>query len=323
MQEKKAVEKSKVKSQKSKVKDETLNPQDSGLRTQDSELTSASPAPSGNAEEWLAGDPNTIAVSQGDKKAAAARIRVAYSRLDETRFLGAREVVTLFTRAVRRAKLPVAYSQGFHPSPRMSFGPGLPLGMESEEEFLDIFLTEALPPAELASRLDAELPLGFGIQQTQAIGLKDPSIDASIQATHYHVALDSLPPDKQDVAFWTQCLDMFSAACTFPLQKRNRNGVKTIDAKQCIRQLALTTPRTLYIEIAVTQTGTLNPQEFLKALLGLSDNEGKTLRVTKIQTVFHSQPQTEDAEDVEMEVAPAEDGRTRASTNASASARDG
>ena len=116
---------------------------------------------------------------------------------------------------------------------------------------------------------------------------------------------------------------MFSSASNFPIRKRNRNGVKTIDAKQCVRQLALTTPRTLYIEIAVTQTGTLNPQEFLKALLGLSTDEGKTLRVIKIQTVFHSQPDTEDAEDAEMEVAPAEDKRTQASTNALASARDG
>jgi radical SAM-linked protein len=323
MQEKKAAEKSKVKGQRSKVKTETPETQDSGLRTQDSGLSSDAQTSSGNAEEWLAGDPNTIAVSQGDKKSAVARIRVAYSRLSEARFLGAKEIVTLFTRAVRRAGLPVAYSQGFHPAPRMSFGPGLPLGMESEEEFLDIFLTEALPPAELASRLDAQLPLGLAIHQTQAIGLKDPSIDVSIQATHYHVALDSLPADKQDVAFWTKCLDMFSAASTFPLQKRNRNGVKTIDAKQCVRQLALTTARTLYIEIAVTQTRTLNPQEFLKTLLGLSDNEGKTLRVTKIQTVFHSQPDTEDAEDAEMEVAPAEDEQTQASMNALASARDG
>ena len=74
------------------------------------------------------------------------------------------------------------------------------------------------------------------------------------------------------------------------------------------------------MEIAVTHTGTLNPQEFLTALVGLSANEGKTLRVTKIQTVFHSQP---DTEDVEMEVAAAEDERTPASTNASASAPDG
>ena len=323
MQEKKAEQKSQVKSEMLSTQSPRLSTQHSALSPQHSALSSNAPASSGNAEEWLAGDPNTIAVSQGDKKSAAARIRVAYSRLNETRFLGAKEIVTLFTRAVRRAGLPVAYSQGFHPTPRMSFGPGLPLGMESEEEFLDIFLTEALPPAELASRLDAQLPLGFAIHRTQAIGLKDPSIDASIQATHYHVALDSLPAEKQAVAFWTECLDMFSAASTFPLQKRNRNGVKTIDAKQCVRQLALTTARTLYIEIAVTQTGTLNPQEFLKALLGLSDNEGKTLRVTKIQTVFHSQPDTEDAEDAEMKVAPAEDERTGASTAASASARDG
>jgi radical SAM family uncharacterized protein/radical SAM-linked protein len=312
MQEKKAAEKSKAEGEKSKVKTQTPGPQGSEPA---SEPASDSPAASGNAEEWLAGDPNTIAVSQGDQKAGVARIRVTYSRLEEARFLGAREIITVFTRAVRRAKLPVAYSQGFHPSPRMSFGPALPLGMESEEEFFDIVLTEALAPTELAHRLDAQLPRGLSIQRADAIDRKAPSIDASIQATRYCVALDSLPADKQTAAFWTRCFNRFAAATTFPLQKRNRKGVKTLDAKHCVRQLRLSTPRTLSLEIAVTPKGTLSPQEFIHALVGLSEEETKTLRVTKIQTVFHAP--------VEVEVDPTEEERTAASINPPASARNG
>ena len=313
MQEKKQVQGSKLKVQGSKFKvqsSKTKTP-DPGLRTQNPGLAS------GNAEEWLAGDPNTIAVSTGDTKASVARLRVMYSRLGEARFLGTREIVTMFTRALRRAKLPVAYSQGFHPAPKLSFGPALPLGMESEEEFLDIFLSEVLEPSELVTRLDAELPDGFSLQRAEAIALKAASIDASIQSTQYHVALASLPVDKQQASFLAQRLDTFHAAATFPLQKRNRNRTKIMEAKECVQQVALITSETLRLDIAVTPMGTLNPPEFLKTLLDLSADETKVLRVTKIQTQFHSQPA------VEVEVDPVEDGRTGTSVGPLASARDG
>ena len=146
------------------------------------------PQTSGNAEAWLAGDPNTIAVSQGENRPAVARVRVTYSKLAEARFLGAKEVATLFARASRRARLPVAYSQGFHPLPRLSFGSALPLGIESEEEFLDIELSEPLAAAEVGHRLGAELPRGFVVHWAEAIELRAPSIEASIRAFRYLAA---------------------------------------------------------------------------------------------------------------------------------------
>src|SRR5262249_43626645 len=82
---------------------------------------------SGNAEDWLAGDPNTIAASRVEHRPAVARVRVCYSKLAEARFVGAKETATLFARATRRARLPVAYSQGVHPLPRLRFRPALPL----------------------------------------------------------------------------------------------------------------------------------------------------------------------------------------------------
>ena len=180
--------KSKGASQKSKVKNGEVSDQeaevssanaltqDPGLRTQDysphaSHLT---PSATANAESWLSGDPNTIAVSQGEKKPIVMRVRVMYSKLDGARFLGAKEVATMFSRAVRRAQLPIAYSQGFHPLPRLSFGPALPMGVESEEEFIDLELSEQLSAAEIGARLNAELPQGFSVHWAEAIDLRDP-----------------------------------------------------------------------------------------------------------------------------------------------------
>ena len=208
---------SKVQSPKSKVQGpskEKASPQSLTPSTQ--------PLISGNAESWLAGDPNTIAVSRGEKKPTVTRIRVAYSRLGEARFLGAKEVATLFGRAVRRARLPVAYSQGFHPLPRLSFGPALPVGVESEEEFLDIELSEVLAATEVKERLGTELSRGFSVYWAEEIDLRAPSIDASIEGYRYVVALDSLPETKRTPAVLAAHLSTFSAATTFPVRSEER-----------------------------------------------------------------------------------------------------
>jgi radical SAM-linked protein len=183
--------------------------------------------------------------------------------------------------------LPVAYSQGFHPLPRLSFSPALPLGIESEEEFVDIELSEPLAAVEVGHRLGAELPRGFAVHWAEAVDLRAQSIEASIRAFRYVAALDSLPLDKQDPAFLAARLSEFQAAATFPMRKHTRNGEKIVDAKQFISQVALTAPLTLSIETAMTGAGTLKPHEFAGVLLGLTAEEIKLLRLTKIHTLFH------------------------------------
>jgi radical SAM family uncharacterized protein/radical SAM-linked protein len=265
----------------------SLKPLVSSLKPQASSLK---PQASGNAEDWLAGDPNTIAASRAEHRSAVARVRVSYSKLEEARFIGAKETATLFARATRRARLPVAYSQGFHPLPRLSFGPALPLGVESEEEFLDIELSEALPADEVSRRLDTELPRGFTVHWSETIDLRDPSIDASIRAFRYIAGLDSLPRGKQESAFLAARLSEFHASPIFPMRKYTRGGEKIVDAKQFVSQVALTTPFTLSLEMQMTSAGTLKPHEFVGTLLGLSPEEIKVLRLRKIQTYFHSPP---------------------------------
>ncbi|HXG19363.1 MAG TPA: TIGR03960 family B12-binding radical SAM protein [Methylomirabilota bacterium] len=264
--------------------------QDAGRRTQDCRPQVSSPVPQvvANAESWLSGDPNTIAVSRGEHKPAVTRVRVMYSKLDEARFLGAKEVATLFSRAVRRARLPIAYSQGFHPLPRLSFGPALPMGIESEEEFVDLELSAQVPAEEVGVRLDAELPRGFCVQWAKTIDFREPSIDASIRALRYAVKLESLPADKRNAAFVAARLNAYHTAATVPLRKHTRSGEKIVDAKQFVARVHLSAPLMLQLELRVTEAGTIKPHEFIGALLGLAPEEAKILRLTKIQTLFDS-----------------------------------
>ena len=262
------------------------------------------PRVSSNAESWLAGDPNTIAESRGDGKTAVTRVRIRYSRLGEARFLGAKEMATMFARATRRARLPVAHSQGFHPLPRISFGPALPLGVESEEEFLDLELTEQLPAAEVGQRLGDELSRGFSVHWAEEIPLNAPSVDASIRAYRYVASLETLPADKREASTIAKHLSTFRSAHSLPVQKHSRAGNKTVDAKQFVDELALTSPLRLNFIVKKTGAGTIKPHEFVGTLLGLTPEETKVLRLTKIQTLFHSRSECpgEDHETVSEEV---------------------
>ena len=276
-----------VPSSESHVPHSLLNPE---LPNPQPLTPSTQPLISGNAESWLAGDPNTIATSQGEKKPAVMRIRIAYSRHGEACFLGVKEIATLFGRAVRRARLPMAYSQGFHPLPRFSFGPALPVGIESEEEFLDLELSTMLTAAEVKERLGTQLPRGFSVYWAEAIDLRAPSIDESIEAYRYLVALDSLPEAKRTPAVLATHLSTFATAATFPMQKSSRHGEKTVDAKPLIAHVALTAPLQLSLATVKTRAGTLKPHEFVGTLLSLTPEETRVLRVRKLQTIFRSPP---------------------------------
>jgi radical SAM-linked protein len=226
-----------------------------------------------------------------------------YSKVDDARFLGAKEVSHLFARAVRRARLPIAYSQGFHPLPRISFGPALPMGIESEEEFVDLELSEHLEAAAVGSRLDAEFPRGFHVQQAETIDLRTTSIDADIKAFRYVATLDSLATEKRTVAFLATQLSAYHAVDTFPLRKHSRSGEKIVDAKHFVASVALSTPLTLALELRMTEAGTIKPHDFVGALLALTAEETKILHLRKIQTLFHSATQS-------TEVAEQEEGAT-------------
>jgi radical SAM-linked protein len=257
------------------------NPQ-SAIRNPQSE----GPQSSGNAEDWLAGDPNTIAVSRETQRAAVARVRLTYSKLGEARFIGTKETALLFARATRRARLPVAYSQGFHPLPRLSFGPALPLGIESQEEFLDIELTELLSAEEVGRRLHAELPRGFAVTHAEAIDRQVPSIDASIRGFQYTAAVDSLPSHAQTLSFVEDKLRAFQASPQVLVRKHSRSGEKTVDAKQFLNEITFIPPHSVHLEIALTEAGTLKPHEVLGVLFGLTPEDIKVLRLTKMQTLF-------------------------------------
>ncbi len=115
------------------------------------------------------------------------RIRMRYTKAGRIRFLSHLDFMTLIHRAAVRAGIPIAWSQGFNPHPRIAFGPALSVGMESETEFLDMETDPFVDLLQLTKDLNAVLPEGVRILESGVIPKKAPSISGCIGRYVYEV----------------------------------------------------------------------------------------------------------------------------------------
>jgi radical SAM-linked protein len=120
-----------------------------------------------------------------------ARIRMKYTKTGRIRFLSHLDFMTLVHRAAARAGIPLAWSQGFNPHPRIAFGPALPVGMESETEFLDLETDPFADTLEVTKALNKALPQGVRILEARIIPKKAPSLSGCIGRYRYEVSVQA------------------------------------------------------------------------------------------------------------------------------------
>jgi radical SAM-linked protein len=182
-------------------------------------------------------------------------------------------------RAVRRAGLPVAYSQGYHPKPRVSFGPALPVGVESLCEHLDLDLVGLLEASDVAARLAAQLPEDFRVVEAVEVAAGEPSISEALRAVHYRVRF---PEEGWGEAVLTHCVTEFLAAersvVTRAAPPKHRQGKRQqkiadrggreIDLKEIVTHLAVEGPDTVAFSLRADPSGSAKPAEVLAAVFG-------------------------------------------------------
>jgi radical SAM-linked protein len=123
------------------------------------------------------------------------RIRFRFAKLGKIRFTGQRDVARMWERALRRARLPLAYSEGFSPRPQLSFGLALPTGCESEAEYLDVVLdpgraeTSAVEVESLPDRLTPLLPDGIEVQEVAVVGPGRSSLQQQVTSCSWTMDL--------------------------------------------------------------------------------------------------------------------------------------
>ncbi|MHC4661744.1 MAG: TIGR03960 family B12-binding radical SAM protein [Planctomycetota bacterium] len=120
------------------------------------------------------------------------RYRVSYRKHGNIIWLGHLELKLAFERALRRSRLPIRFSGGYHPQARIVFSPPLPVGVESDAELADVFLTDEVAPEEIADRLSAEMPDGIEITGVSEIPVKSPSLQQAITAVAYRADVSAM-----------------------------------------------------------------------------------------------------------------------------------
>ncbi|MDA3902947.1 MAG: TIGR03960 family B12-binding radical SAM protein [Desulfuromusa sp.] len=123
------------------------------------------------------------------------RVRLKLSKLGRARMVGHLEYLKMFQRAVRRAELPIRFSQGFHPMPKISYLEALPMGVSSEAELIDLELFRHVPVEQVIDRINVQLPDGFKIVEGEVIPWKSSSPSAAVASSCYRVPLPEPVPE--------------------------------------------------------------------------------------------------------------------------------
>ncbi|WP_030675022.1 TIGR03936 family radical SAM-associated protein [Streptomyces rimosus] len=158
------------------------------------------------------------------------RIRLRYTKRGRLRFTSHRDFQRAFERALRRAEVPMAYSAGFTPHPKVSYANAAPTGTGSEAEYLEIQLAERRDPDTLRALLDESLPSGLDI--TDAVEARTSGLADRLQASVWELRLDGV-----GAAEAAHAVETFLAAEEVQVERRTKNGMRTFDARAAVARL--------------------------------------------------------------------------------------
>lgn len=220
--------------------------------------------------------------------AAVRRYRAAFSKLGRAKFLSHLDLMRLVQRAFRRAGIALKYTQGFHPQPVASFGPALSVGIEGTEELVDFEAAMEVEEISFLSRINSVLPDGVRFTKLKAIDVQAPAISAIVKAARYHVALnvngaaqngspEKVTQEALNRETIEQRLEAFRSAPTFMIQRQKKDRTVTVDLRSYVKSITCMDPAgpsarpSLEIDIELGDRGSVKPQEVLKSILNISD----------------------------------------------------
>jgi radical SAM-linked protein len=193
-------------------------------------------------------------------------VRIRYTKRGRLRFTSHRDIARAFERALRRAQVPMAYSAGFSPHPKISWVGAAPTGVASEAEYVEIGLAEHRDLDQLAKALDESLPAGIDIVEAVDAPL-GTSLPDRIEASRWEIRLPGIEPAALEAA-----VDAFLAAGTIPVERLMKNGMRTLDARSAVVSMRSETGACAILHLVVRHvTPAVRPDDILSGLRIVAD----------------------------------------------------
>jgi len=164
----------------------------------------------------------------------AQRLRVTFTRGEEMKYITHLDLMRFWERALRRADIPVAYSEGFSPHPQIAMAAPLPVGVTSEGELMDVFLERVMTPRALVRQITPQLPPAVRIVRVEEVGLTLPSLQAEVRAAEYDVDIET-----NDAAGARNAVDALLAAEALPWEHKRDDETKAYDLRALIHDITV------------------------------------------------------------------------------------
>ena len=168
----------------------------------------------------------------------AQRMRVTFATDDSVKYVGHLDMARTWERAIRRARLPLAYTQVFNPQPRLQFAAALPVGFTGRSELADVFLNEEYEPGHFLAALGGVLPRGIRTLQAQPVPREWPSLQSQLSAARYRVEVETGETPAEFVAR----LDGFVDRADAPRQRRRGKEQVRYDLRPLVLTLMYSGP---------------------------------------------------------------------------------
>lgn len=208
---------------------------------------------SSDAGQWTPPNPSAPPVQ---------KLRLRYAKRGPLRFTSHRDVARAFERALRRAGVPMAFSQGFSPHPKISWIGAAPTGAASEAEYLEIQVVTEVDPNALVGAVDAALPPGLDL--LEAVAATAPSLVDAIEASHWRIELPGVSREEL-LAAVAQLL----AAGQVHVERLTKQGMRTIDVRPAVVSAEVSGINEAYgiLDVVVRQlTPAVRPDDVMSAL---------------------------------------------------------
>lgn len=194
------------------------------------------------------------------------RLRLKFSRGEELKFLSHLDLMRLWERAIRRAGLPLAYSEGFTPHPQIAMAAPLSVGITSQAELMDVTLSRWLPPQTFTAQIEAQLPRGIELSEVWPVGPKTPSLQSQVKFVEYRVEIETERKSKEIEL----SLQSLLSAKELPWHHLRDTGARYYDLRALVDDLWLIDCRdslcVLGMRLRCDEKGAGRPEQVAKAL---------------------------------------------------------